>query len=124
MVNKTILLGSLGADPETRTTQSGMTVTKLRLATNERVKKGDTWEDHTEWHRVTCFGRTAENVAKYCKKGKTLFIEGHLRTTKYQKDGIDTYSTEVIADEVKFLGGGQREESGGGGAGPDDEVPF
>jgi single-strand DNA-binding protein len=96
-----------------------MTIAKLRLATSERRKDKDgNWADHTEWHRVTCFGRTAENVAKFCKKGKTLYIDGTLRTQKWQdKDGKDQYTTEVVANEVRFLGGGQSEGGGSGGRG-------
>ena len=119
MVNKVILIGNLGADPETRQSGGGMTIAKLRLATSERRKDKDgNWADHTEWHRVTCFGRTAENVAKFCKKGKTLYIDGTLRTQKWQdKDGKDQYTTEVVANEVRFLGGGQSEGGGSGGRG-------
>jgi single-strand DNA-binding protein len=143
-VNKAILIGNLGADPETRTATSGTMVANLRLATTERVKKGDAWEEATEWHRVTCFGRTAENVARYCKKGKQLYVEGRIQTRKYQdKDGNDRYATEIIANEVRFLGAGSGEgrgrgDAGGGGdggsggfvgggpsgAGVDDDIPF
>lgn len=114
-VNKVILVGNLGADPESRTTGSGTTVTKLRIATSERQKDRDgNWGDHTEWHRVTCFGRTAENAARYLRKGRQVYIEGKIRTSKYQdRDGNDRWSTEVIADVLQFLGG--REGGGGGG---------
>ena len=106
-VNKVILVGNLGADPETRNTNSGSTVANLRIATTERRKVGETWEDHTEWHRVVCFGRTAENVAKFCRKGKQLYIEGKISTREWQdKDGNRRWSTEVVADVVRFLGGG------------------
>lgn len=132
-VNKVILVGNLGADPETRTSQTGNMVANLRVATTHRVKSGDQWENATEWHRVTCFGRTAENVDRFCKKGKQLYIEGRLQTRKWQdKDGNDRWSTEVVANDVKFLGG--REEAarpGGGGYGgsrqsdsTDDFIPF
>lgn len=115
MVNKVILIGNLGADPETRQSQGGMTIAKLRLATTERRKGQDgNWAEHTEWHKVTVFGKTAENVAKYCKKGKQIFIEGTLRTTKWtDKEGKDQWTTEVVANDVRFLGGG----GGGGGVG-------
>lgn len=143
-VNKVILVGNLGADPESRSTQSGSTIAKLRVATTERVKDREgNWGEHTEWHRVTCFGRTAENVAQYCRKGKQLYIEGRIRTSKYQdRDGNDRWSTEVIADQVRFLGG--KSEGGGsydapasnpasnpappvvqgGGSDIDDDIPF
>lgn len=114
-VNKVILVGNLGADPESRTTASGTTVTKLRIATSERQKDRDgNWGEHTEWHRVTCFGRTAENAARFLSKGRQIYLEGKIRTSKYQdRDGNDRWSTEVIADTVQFLGGG----GGGGGGG-------
>lgn len=112
MKNLVILIGNLGRDPDTRTTQGGGTVVSLSVATTERRKdRAGEWTDHTEWHRVVCFGRTGENVAKYCTKGKQIYIEGRLQTRKWQdKDGRDQYSTEVVADDVRFLGGG-----GGGG---------
>lgn len=142
-VNKVILVGNLGADPESRSTQSGSTVANLRIATTERAKDRDgNWNDHTEWHRVACFGRTAENVAKYCRKGKQVYIEGKIRTRKWQdRDGNDRWSTEVIADQIRFLGGrgdggggfdpgpsGPPSNSGGnsgyGGSDVDDDIPF
>jgi len=136
MINKVILIGNLGADPETRTTAGGLTVANLRLATSERIKRDGEWVDHTEWFRVSVFGTTAENVARYCHKGKSLYVEGKLRTREYtDKDGNRRWSTEVVADVVKFLGGKSDERgssggnsapgSGGGGwGGADDEVPF
>ncbi|MEZ4235209.1 MAG: single-stranded DNA-binding protein [Myxococcota bacterium] len=115
-VNKVILVGHLGADPETRTTGSGMTVANLRLATNERRKDDSgNWADATEWHRVVCFGKVAENVARYLKKGRQIYVEGKIRTRKWQdKDGNDKWTTEIFADNVTFLGGG-RDGGGGGG---------
>tara|TARA_R100001509_G_scaffold72075_1_gene40207 strand:- start:1327 stop:1644 length:318 start_codon:yes stop_codon:yes gene_type:complete len=99
-VNKVILVGNLGADPDNRGA-----VTKMRIATSDRRKVGDEWVDHTEWHNVACFGRTAENVAKFCRKGKQVYIEGKIRTSKYQdRDGNDRWATEVVADNVRFLG--------------------
>ena len=116
-VNKVILVGNLGADPESRTTQSGTTVTNLRLATTERQKDREgNWGDHTEWHRVACFGRTAENAARFLRKGRQVYVEGRIRTRKWQdRDGNDRWSTEVIADTIQFLGG--RDAGGGGGGG-------
>jgi len=113
MVNKVILIGNLGQDPEMRSTASGTAVANLRLATADRRKDRDgNWTDHTEWHTVVAFGRTAENVAQYCRKGKQLFVEGRLQTRKWQdRDGRDRYSTEIVADNVRFLGG--RGESAG-----------
>ena len=78
-VNKVILVGRLGADPESRTANNGTTVTKLRLATSERRKQGDDWVERTEWHRVTCFGRTAENAARFLSKGRQIYLEGKIR---------------------------------------------
>ena len=101
-VNKVILVGNLGADPEAKNNS----VVSLRLATTDRKKDGDNWVDHTEWHRVVCFGKTAENVVKYCKKGKQIYVEGKIRTRKWQdKEGKDRWSTEVIGDQIRFLGG-------------------
>jgi single-strand DNA-binding protein len=115
-VNKVILVGRLGADPEVRTAQTGTMIGNLRLATDDRRKnKAGEWETQTEWHRVVCFGRTAENVQRFCKKGKQLYIEGRLQTRKWQdKDGNDRWSTEVVADNIKFLGG--KDDGGGGGS--------
>ncbi len=114
-VNKVILVGNLGADPETRTANSGTVVSNLRIATTERQKNSQTgeWGDHTEWHRVVCFGRTAENASRFLSKGRQVYIEGRLRTRKWQdRDGNDRWSTEIVADNVVFLGG---RDSGGGG---------
>jgi single-strand DNA-binding protein len=122
-VNKVILVGNLGADPEVRTTQGGMSIANLRIATSERRKDKDgNWSDHTEWHRVTCFGKMAENAQKFLKKGKQVYIEGALRTTKYadKKTGEDRYSTEVTCNDLRFLGGkegGADRASGSGGYG-------
>ena len=119
MVNKVILIGNLGADPEVRSTQGGQSVASLRLATTEKFKDRDgNLQERTEWHRITVWGRDADNVGKYCKKGKQLYIEGRIQTRKWQdKEGKDQYTTEVVADSVRFLGGGSREEDGGGGGG-------
>ncbi len=120
MVNKVILIGNLGQDPEMRSTGSGMAVCNLRVATSTRRKDRDgNWGDHTEWHSVVVFGRTAENVNQYCRKGKQLYIEGRLQTRKWQdRDGNDRYSTEVVGENVKFLGGrGEGGGSYGGGGG-------
>ncbi len=119
-VNKVILIGNLGADPETRTAGTGTVVSKLRIATTERVKDRDgNWNDHTEWHRVTCFGKTAENVAKFLSKGRQVYVEGRLRTEKWtDRDGNDKWTTEVIANQIRFLGsrdGGGGNYQGGGG---------
>ena len=107
-VNKAILVGNLGADPEMRQTNSGQAVCNLRIATTHRTKTGDRWEPATEWHNVVCFGRTAENVGQYCTKGKQVYIEGRIQTRKWKdRDGNERRSTEVVAHEVKFLGSRQ-----------------
>ncbi len=117
MINKVILVGNLGADPEMRTTGSGMAVCNLRIATTTRKKNQDgTWADSTEWHSVVCFGRTAENAGQYLRKGRQVYVEGRLQTRKWQdKEGKDRWSTEVVCNDLKFLGG--RDGGGGGGGG-------
>ena len=119
MINKVILVGNLGADPEPRTTGTGNTVVNMRIATSERRKGPDgEWGDHTEWHNVVCFGKTADNVAKYCKKGRQLYVEGRIQTRKWQdRDGNDRWSTEVVAFTVQFLGGRDGGSEGGGSYG-------
>ncbi len=113
-INKVILVGNLGADPDTRYMPSGGAVTNLSLATSESWKDKQTGEpkERTEWHKVAMFGRLAEISAEYLRKGSQVYIEGKLRTRKWQdKDGNDRWTTEVIADEMQMLGG-----RGGGGA--------
>ena len=114
-INKVILIGNLGADPETRAMPSGTTVANLRIATSEswRDKQTGEQQERTEWHRVALFGRLAEIAAEYLKKGSQVYIEGSLRTRKWQdKQGNDRYSTEIIGNELQMLGG----RGGGGGA--------
>ena len=107
-VNKVILVGNLGADPEKRFLPSGGSVTNLRLATSEVRKNRSTGEnnEHTEWHRVVLFDRLAEVSAQYLSKGSQIYIEGKLRTRKWQaQDGTEKFMTEVVAEEMQFLGG-------------------
>ena len=107
-VNKVILIGTLGADPETRYGSTGNCITTLRLATNEAWTDKATGEkqERTEWHRVKLFGRTAEIASEFLSKGKSVYIEGKLRTEKYtDKDGIERYSTDVVGDELQLIGG-------------------
>ena len=107
-INKVILVGNLGADPETRYTASGSAVTNLRLATSESWKDRQTGErqERTEWHRVVMFGRLAEIGAEYLRKGSQVYIEGSLRTNKWQDNqGNDRYTTEIIANEMQMMGG-------------------
>jgi single-strand DNA-binding protein len=105
-INKVILLGNLGRDPETRVTPGGMNISRFSLATGERKKdQSGQWVDHTEWHNIVTFGRTAENCQKFLKKGKQVFVEGRIRTNKWQdKEGKDRYTTEILADTVQFVG--------------------
>lgn len=119
MVNKVILLGALGQDPEIRATNGGQSVATMRLATNEKFKdKAGEMQERTEWHTVVAWGRDAENVGKFCKKGKQLYIEGRLSTRKWtDKEGKDRYSTEVVAERIQFLGGGSREDGGNSSGG-------
>jgi single-strand DNA-binding protein len=119
-VNKVILIGNLGKDPEVKYTPGGMPVAHFTLATNERFKdKEGNWTDRTEWHNLVAFQRTAEIVGEYLKKGRTVYIEGSLRTNSWddKETGQKKYRTEIIVNDLVLLGGGQREggESGGGG---------
>ena len=151
-INKVIVVGNLGGDPETRYMPSGSAVTNMTVATNESWKDKQTGEqkERTEWHKVAMFGRLAEIAAEYLRKGSQVYIEGKLRTRKWQdKDGQDRYTTEIIADEMQMLGGrggaggggsfggggGQQQgggQQGGGGNAPpqpgpddfDDDIPF
>ena len=143
-INKVIIVGNLGADPETRYMPSGGAVTNLRVATSESWKDKQTGEqqERTEWHRVAMFGRLAEIAAEYLRKGSQVYLEGSIRTRKWQdKDGNDRYSTEIVANEMQMLGGradasAPARASGGGGRGSeavaeggppgdfDDDIPF
>ena len=112
-VNKVILIGNLGADPETRYLPSGDAVTNIRIATSEKWKdKSGEQQEHTEWHRIAFFGKLAEIAGEYLKKGSPVYVEGRIRTRKWQdkESGQDRYSTEVVADRMQLLG------SRGGGA--------
>ena len=116
-VNKVILVGNLGADPETRSMPSGMTVTNIRIATSEswKDKASGAQQERTEWHSIALFGRLGEIAAEYLRKGSQVFVEGKLRTRKWQdKQGNDRFTTEIIADNMQMLGG---RGGGGGGAG-------
>ena len=152
-MTKVIIVGNVGGDPETRYMPSGSAVTNLTIATNESWKDKTTGEqkERTEWHRVAMFNRLAEIAAEYLRKGSQVYIEGKLRTRKWQdKSGQDRYTTEIIADEMQMLGsrggsggnfgsgqqgdapsGGNQQGQGGGNAPPqpgpddfDDDIPF
>ena len=112
-INKVILIGNLGADPELKYTPSSRALCNLRVATTEVFKdKSGQRQERTEWHRVTVWGEQAENCSKYLSKGRSVYIEGKLQTRSYEKEGQKHYATDVVADRVVFLGGG-----GGGGGG-------
>jgi single-strand DNA-binding protein len=115
-VNKVILLGNLGRDPETRYTTGGDAVTNLRIATSEQWKdKSGEKQERTEWHTVVLFGRQAEIAGEYLKKGRSVYIEGRLQTRKYtDKEGVEKYSTEIVADRMQLIGSA-RDAGGGGG---------
>jgi single-strand DNA-binding protein len=115
-VNKVILLGNLGKDPEVKYTPSGTPVAKFTLATNERFKDKDgQWQDRTEWHNITAWSRTAEIVGEYLKKGSKVYVEGSLRTHSWddKQSGQKKYMTEIVVNDLVLLGG--RGEGGGAG---------
>jgi single-strand DNA-binding protein len=152
-VNKVILVGYLGADPDMRYTPSGQGVCEMRLATSESWNdKNGQRQERTEWHRIVVWGKRAEVCSKYLAKGRQVYVEGRIQTRSYDdKEGNKRYITEIIANDVQFLGGGGREGGGagrgraedgppppsdgdfggyggggggGGGGGPDDDIPF
>lgn len=116
-VNKVIVLGHLGQDPETRYTQSGDAISNISLATSETFKDRDgNKQERTEWHRIVFFRRLAEIVAEYCHKGSQVYVEGKLQTRKWaDKEGIDRYTTEIVADRLQLLGS-KGDNSGNGGS--------
>lgn len=131
-VNKVLLLGRLGSDPEQRQMPNGNAVVNLSLATSEKWKNKDTGnqEEKTEWHRVTAFGKQAEVLAKYLHKGDQVYIEGKLQTRKYDKDGQTHYATDIILSSFAFVGGGKQGGTAQQPAQPetnenwDQDIPF
>ena len=140
-VNKAIIVGNLGADPDLKYAASGAAVANISVATSEQWKDKNTGnkQEHTEWHRVVFFGKLAEIVGEYLRKGSKVYVEGRLQTRKWQgQDGVDRYSTEIVAKEMQMLdskgssSGGQQSQPSGGGAPPmsesggdfDDDIPF
>jgi len=145
-VNKAILIGNLGADPEARYTQSGAAVTNFRIATSEKwTGKDGQPQERTEWHRIVTFGRLAETCRDYLSKGRQVYVEGRIQTRQWEdRDGNKRWTTEIVAQTVRFLGSrGDRGDvpssqppasddsfygGGGGDSGPppigDDDVPF
>ena len=139
-MNKAIIIGNLGRDPEISHSQNGTTIAKLSVATSDRWKdkKSGELQKRTEWHRITAFGKLAEICEEYLLKGKQVCIEGHIQTSSWEKNGITRYSTEIIASKMEMLGGRNskdmmhpaetsvgKENSGQTDLSPeDDEVPF
>lgn len=139
-MNQATLTGNLGQDPEGRSTAGGTFVSNFSLATSRRVKKGEQWEDETEWHRCVAFGAMAENLVKYQRKGMKLLVQGRLQTRKWQdKDGVERSTTEIVADIIEWLSPPKEGGTGGGGGKPttksgndnqyakngaDDDIPF
>lgn len=115
-INKVILVGNLGNDPEVKYTQSGMAVTRISLATTSVRKDRDgNTQERTEWHRVVFFGKLGEIAGEYLRKGSQVYVEGSLRYDKYTgQDGVEKYSTDIVADELQMLGGRGGSEGGGG----------
>jgi single-strand DNA-binding protein len=131
-VNKVILVGNLGADPEVRYTASGTAVAKFRIATTERfTDKDGNRQERTEWHRVVAWRKLAEICGQYLSKGKQVYIEGRIRNDTWEKDGVKQYSYEIVADTMQMLGGPgtrlQEPEPPFGppeGGAPEDDIPF
>jgi single-strand DNA-binding protein len=129
-MNKVFISGNLGSQPEAKQTKSGMAVTNLSVATNERTKKADgEWTDHTEWHQVTVFGGQATNCANWLTTGSKVLVEGKLRTRKWtDANGNERKTTEIVADRVEFMSKPVKLNNGRPPAPssqwPDDEIPF
>mgnify|MGYP000392148239 CR=1 FL=1 len=125
-VNKAILVGRLGSDPEVRSTQSGTSVANMSLATNRYWKdQSGQRQEETEWHRVVVFGRLAETCGEYLSKGRQIYVEGRLQTNEWEdRDGVERRTTEIVANNVQFLSGGDQGGGGGGGfGGPPPQEP-
>jgi single-strand DNA-binding protein len=150
-VNKVIIVGNLGADPDCQYTKSGVAVVKLSVATTESIPAGEgKWDEKTEWHRIVAFGKIAENCQKYLSKGRQVYVEGRLQTRQWEDaQGVKRFTTEIVAREIQFLGGNGGDQAAGGvyaashsgsaggtaggpapgpagitAGGPDDDIPF
>lgn len=125
-VNKVLLLGNVGKDPEIRSTQGGTMVANFSLATTDRQKDKDgNWQDRTEWHNLVTFGRTSEIVRDYVAKGSKVYVEGRIQSRTWEKDGQKHYRTEVIVNELVLLSGGEKRESMPDSRPVDDsDIPF
>lgn len=117
-VNKAILVGNLGNDPDVKYTQGGMAIATLSVATTySRKDKDGHFQEKTEWHRVKLFGKTAEVAGEYLKKGRQVYIEGRIEYGSYEKDGVKHYTTDIIGEDMQMLGGGDGQRGGGEGGG-------
>jgi single-strand DNA-binding protein len=125
-VNKVFLLGRLGKDPEMKATQGGMTIANFTLATSDRTKDAQgNWQDHTEWHNLVAFQRTAEIVRDYCKKGSQIFVEGKIQTRSWEdKEGHKKYWTEILVNELSLLDGKPSGGEGGGNYAKSNTAPY
>ena len=129
-MNLVIITGNLGADPKVNKTKSDLTVANLSIATNERIKQGNEWIDHTEWHNVVVFGGQAETSARFLTKGSKVAIHGKLRTRKWTtEDGQERRTTEIVADRVEFMSKPPNSQSTmssppPSSKWPEDEIPF
>jgi len=124
-INKAILIGNLGSDPELRYTSNGTAVASFNIATTERFKdKSGEQQERTEWHSIVCWGRMGELANEYLRKGRSVYIEGRIQTRNYEdKDGIKRYKTEIVAQQMQFLGGRGQEEQRTGSSGDTSSVP-
>ena len=117
-INKVILVGNLGNDPDVKYTQGGMAIATLSVATTSSRKDRDgNFQEKTEWHRVKLFGKTAEVAGEYLKKGRQVYIEGRIEYGSYEKDGVKHYTTDIIGEDMQMLGGGDGQRGGGGEGG-------
>lgn len=132
-VNKVFLIGNLGKDPEVKYTPSGVQIAKFSLATSERVKKGDNWEEKTDWHNIVLFARQAEYAKDYLKKGMTVFVDGRISTRSWDdENGIRKYMTEIVGNVVKNLSGrkedfhdiSENDPESNNDSEPVDDLPF
>ena len=125
-VNKVFLLGRLGKDPEMKATQGGMTIANFTLATSDRTKDAQgNWQDHTEWHNLVAFQRTAEIVRDYCKKGSQIFVEGKIQTRSWEdKEGHKKYWTEILVNDLSLLDGKPGGGEGGGSYAKSNTAPY
>ena len=125
-LNKCLIIGRLGTDPDLRSMQSGEAVCNFSVATSETWKDKNTGEkkEKTEWHKITAYRKLGEICGEYLKKGSQCYVEGKLQTRKYEKDGVTRYTTEIIADQVQFLGGKSEGQQNAPRQQMEDDIPF